>query len=92
MGYETTDFAARVLESASLVVQDGLARIDTVHSVYAQIHEEIGLEDFKERLWAVALEGRLMLASHDMPQLLTAEVRRRSEIVRGASTFNLVRC
>ena len=90
-------FAAKVLaagrRSPTGKLDESLVLISHAHRQYVAEHPEeaLTLEAFKERLWAVALEGRLMLASADMPQTLDPEDYRASRIDRGASIYALIR-
>lgn len=93
----TTDFAARVLAAAARSptgkLDESLILINHAHRQYVADHPEdaLALEAFKERLWAVALAGRLVLASADMPQTLDPHDYRDSRIDRGASIYALIR-
>lgn len=91
------DFAADVLAAATRSptgkLDASLILINHAHRQYVADHPDdaLSLDAFKERLWAVALAGRLMLASADMPQTLDPDDYRASRIERGASIYALIR-
>lgn len=90
-------FATRVLAAArrspSGRLDDSLVLINHVHRQYLRENpnERISLEEFKQQLMTEALDGALMLASADMPQVLDAADYQASRIERGASVYALLR-
>jgi hypothetical protein len=86
------DFAAAANASARKAEgSHGLVLINRAHAQYVADFGTTDLASFKRWLWAAAKAGLVKLASHDMPQLLSATDRDDSAIERGASTFNLIR-
>lgn len=90
-------FAQKVLASARRAqtgkLDESLILINHAHAQFVDEHPDdaTSLDEFKTQLWNAAMEGQLMLASADMPQLLDTHDYQASRINRGASIFALIR-